>query len=162
MTEQWHWLQSRSNIPEKNWALMLGPQGHYQIQRVTFLFHWTWKNMRIRSLQSLPRIILRRRLYSTQSQSLSSPSISVGLSDPFGYCADLVRKHDYESYLISQFWPKDIRGPYLSIKAFSVSLTLPIGISGPTGWLRWSWLQYMIMYPMSQLGECECNFGEMP
>lgn len=158
MTEQWHWLQSRSNIiPEKNtyaWSPRPLPN-----TACHFSFHWTWKNMRIRSL---PRIILRRRLYSTQSQSLNSPSISVGLSDPFGYCADLVRKHDYESYLISQFWPKDIRGPYLSIKAFSVSLTLPIGISGPTGWLRWSWLQYKIMYPMSQLGECECNFGEMP
>jgi len=26
---------------------------------------------------------------------------------------------------------------------------------------RWSWLQYKIMYLMSQSGKCECNFGEM-
>ncbi|KAF5360504.1 hypothetical protein D9756_005022 [Leucocoprinus leucothites] len=63
-----------------------------------------------------------RRLYATQHQSFDNSSSTVGLSDPFEYCTDLVRKHDYESYLISQFWPRDLRGSYFAIKAFSVEL----------------------------------------
>ncbi|KAJ3575339.1 hypothetical protein NP233_g1152 [Leucocoprinus birnbaumii] len=60
-----------------------------------------------------------KRRYATQPASAES---SVGLSDPFGYCTDLVRKQDYESWLISHFWPQNLRGSYFAIKAFSVEL----------------------------------------
>lgn len=59
-----------------------------------------------------------RRLYATTS----SPEGTVGLSDPTGYCTHLVRQRDYESYLISHFWPKDSRASYFAIKAFYVEL----------------------------------------
>jgi len=48
----------------------------------------------------------------------------VGLSDPAGYCRDLVRKHDYESFLVGQFYPQAKQDAYFAIKAFSVSVLL--------------------------------------
>ncbi|KAF9452887.1 hypothetical protein P691DRAFT_659641 [Macrolepiota fuliginosa MF-IS2] len=62
------------------------------------------------------------RFYATQTPNPDPSTPTVGLSDPNGYCRDLVRKHDYESYLISQFWPKDLQEAYFGIKAFSVEL----------------------------------------
>jgi NADH dehydrogenase [ubiquinone] 1 alpha subcomplex assembly factor 6 len=41
-------------------------------------------------------------------------------TDPTEYCRELVRKHDYEGFLISQFYPKDLQGGYFALKAFSV------------------------------------------
>lgn len=32
-----------------------------------------------------------------------------------------MRKHDYESFLVSQFYPKEQQGGYFALKAFSVS-----------------------------------------
>lgn len=71
------------------------------------------------SLRSLARVKTPKRFYATQQPSSDN---AVGLADPVGYCRDLVRKHDYESYLISQFWPKDLQGSYFAIKALSVEL----------------------------------------
>jgi NADH dehydrogenase [ubiquinone] 1 alpha subcomplex assembly factor 6 len=57
-------------------------------------------------------IPLRRRCYS------SGPA--PGLADPVGYCKELVRKHDYESFLLAPFYPKHAQAGYFAIKAFSV------------------------------------------
>lgn len=116
------WLSSvidcnYSEIYDVNWHWCLVPRLWPSTERHSHK-HIFSQGMRLRLSPSLSRIILQRRLYASQPTSLDSPPIS----DPFGYCADLVRKHDYESYLISQFWPRDIRGSYLAIKAFSVSL----------------------------------------
>jgi NADH dehydrogenase [ubiquinone] 1 alpha subcomplex assembly factor 6 len=55
---------------------------------------------------------LRRRCYS------SGPT--PGLADPVAYCKELVRKHDYESFLLAPFYPKDAQAGYYAIKAFAV------------------------------------------
>ncbi|KAF9463036.1 isoprenoid synthase domain-containing protein [Collybia nuda] len=38
------------------------------------------------------------------------------------YCRDLVRRHDYESYLLSQFYPKHLQGGYFALRAFFIEL----------------------------------------
>ncbi|KAJ7505322.1 isoprenoid synthase domain-containing protein [Mycena galericulata] len=53
------------------------------------------------------------RRYST-SQSL----------DPAAYCRELVRKHDYDSFLISKFWPSTLQDGYFAIKAFATELAM--------------------------------------
>ncbi|KAJ6477447.1 Squalene/phytoene synthase [Mycena vitilis] len=45
-------------------------------------------------------------------------------TDPALYCRDLVRKHDYESFLISKFWPAGLQDGYFAIKAFSTELAM--------------------------------------
>ncbi|KAH9841568.1 isoprenoid synthase domain-containing protein [Rhodofomes roseus] len=45
-----------------------------------------------------------------------------GIQDPATYCSDLVRKRDYESFLISQFWPRDLREHFIALRAFYVEL----------------------------------------
>ena len=68
-------------------------------------------------LQPGPSVRLQR-CYSAES--------SPGLADPAAYCRELVRNHDYESYLLAPFYPKEAQGGYFAIKAFSVgSSTLP-------------------------------------
>ncbi|PFH54081.1 hypothetical protein AMATHDRAFT_73085 [Amanita thiersii Skay4041] len=49
---------------------------------------------------------------------------SIGLTNPNAYCADFVRKHDYESFLLAPFYPKSLQGAYFAIKAFSVELAM--------------------------------------
>ncbi|KIK65532.1 hypothetical protein GYMLUDRAFT_39002 [Collybiopsis luxurians FD-317 M1] len=51
-------------------------------------------------------------------------STSASITDPTAYCLDLVKNHDYESYLIAQFWPKELRGGYFALKAFSTELAM--------------------------------------
>lgn len=56
-----------------------------------------------------------RRLVSTAA----SPSVG-GTGDPFAYCEDFVRKHDYDSFIVSQSWPREKRKGYFALKAFAV------------------------------------------
>ena len=44
-----------------------------------------------------------------------------GLQDPESYCKDLVRKRDYEWFLISHFYPKELQGAFFALRAFYVS-----------------------------------------
>jgi NADH dehydrogenase [ubiquinone] 1 alpha subcomplex assembly factor 6 len=53
-----------------------------------------------------------RRTVSTHSKG--------SLTDASGYCRDFVRKNDYEGFLISQFYPKDLQGGYFALRAFFV------------------------------------------
>lgn len=46
------------------------------------------------------------------------------IADPTGYCREFVRKHDYEGFLISQFYPKDLQGGYFALRAFAVELAM--------------------------------------
>lgn len=43
-----------------------------------------------------------------------------GTADPAAYCRDFVRKHDYDSWLLSPFYPKHLQNAYFALKAFSV------------------------------------------
>ncbi|KAL1736771.1 hypothetical protein EV714DRAFT_242209, partial [Schizophyllum commune] len=47
------------------------------------------------------------RLASSSASSYPSP---IGVSNPDAYCRDLVRKQDYEFYLIGQFFPQERQG----------------------------------------------------
>lgn len=72
-------------------------------------------NINVRRVKScLVRSRLGRRTHSTDTDT------NLRL-DPAGYCKDLVRKVDYESYLISKFYPPELQNGYFAIKAFSVS-----------------------------------------
>jgi hypothetical protein len=53
---------------------------------------------------------------------LGSNPVTDNSADPTGYCKDFVRKHDYESFLTSQFYPKELQSGYFALKAFYVSV----------------------------------------
>ncbi|KAF7314454.1 hypothetical protein MKEN_00918200 [Mycena kentingensis (nom. inval.)] len=53
--------------------------------------------------------------------------------DPAAYCVDLVRKHDYHSFLIGKFWTGRMQQAYFAIKAFSTELAMiQDSVSNPT------------------------------
>lgn len=62
---------------------------------------------------------LGRDLLSWRKRFYSSGPVP-GLADPVAYCKELVRKHDYESFLLAPFYPKDAQAGYYAIKAFAV------------------------------------------
>ncbi|KAF5393800.1 hypothetical protein D9757_000249 [Collybiopsis confluens] len=64
------------------------------------------------------RVAQARRLLLSRSLS----TFAKNHTDPITYCVDLVKKHDYESYLIAHFWPKELRGGYFALKAFSTEI----------------------------------------
>ncbi|EIW59521.1 uncharacterized protein TRAVEDRAFT_28651 [Trametes versicolor FP-101664 SS1] len=51
-----------------------------------------------------------------------SASAEAGMADPAAYCKDLVRKRDYESYLIGAFYPRHFQGAFFALRAFYVEL----------------------------------------
>ncbi|KAF8195570.1 isoprenoid synthase domain-containing protein [Pholiota molesta] len=53
-----------------------------------------------------------------------STNVAPGPSDPHAYCKDFVRKHDYDSYLNSYFYPRALQNGYFATKAFSVELAM--------------------------------------
>lgn len=52
--------------------------------------------------------------------SLNSNLIKAAENDPASYCKEHVRKHDYESFLTGQFYPRDIQAVYFALRAFYV------------------------------------------
>ncbi|THU87048.1 hypothetical protein K435DRAFT_745713 [Dendrothele bispora CBS 962.96] len=71
-------------------------------------------------VKALPLRSVRR--YSTE-----------GISDPVQHCRSLVQKYDYEGYLISPFFPKELQGGYFALKAFYVELAMiQDNVSNPT------------------------------
>ncbi|KAJ7675829.1 Squalene/phytoene synthase [Mycena polygramma] len=65
---------------------------------------------------------LARRCSSNTARRYST--VPEAPTDPVLYCRDLVRKHDYESFLISKFWPAGLHDGYFAIKAFSTELAM--------------------------------------
>ncbi|ETW81558.1 hypothetical protein HETIRDRAFT_173241 [Heterobasidion irregulare TC 32-1] len=59
-----------------------------------------------------------------RSLHAAAGSSAGGTKDPNVYCRDFVRTHDYESYLISQFYPKEKRNGYFALKAFYDELAM--------------------------------------
>ncbi|KAF7985495.1 hypothetical protein HWV62_3693 [Athelia sp. TMB] len=55
---------------------------------------------------------------------LGSTPEAAGSADPAAYCRDLVQKHDYESFLTSHFYPREVQGGYFALKAFYVELAM--------------------------------------
>ena len=62
-----------------------------------------------------------------RSLHTATGSSAGGTEDPNVYCRDFVRTHDYESYLISQFYPKKKRNGYFALKAFYVREVRTLG-----------------------------------
>lgn len=54
--------------------------------------------------------------------SLSSSPVggTASESDPGDYCKEHVRKHDYESFLTAQFYPRELQTTYFALRAFYV------------------------------------------
>ncbi|KAF9533111.1 isoprenoid synthase domain-containing protein [Crepidotus variabilis] len=61
-------------------------------------------------------------LSTPNRRTVSTSTSTVGLTDPHAYCRDLVRKHDYDSYLNSFFYPSETWNVFFAVKAFSVEL----------------------------------------
>lgn len=77
-----------------------------------------------------------------------------GISDPVAYCSDLVRRRDYESFLISQFYPNDVRSHFMALRALYVSTHSYEGSDTELHDLcRWSWLQCKRWCPIRRLGK---------
>ncbi|RDB17848.1 NADH dehydrogenase (ubiquinone) complex I, assembly factor 6 [Hypsizygus marmoreus] len=66
----------------------------------------------------------RSFICSRRDFNTSAEPTEASIADPTGYCRDLVRKYDYEGFLVSQFYPGDLRGGYFALKAFSVELAM--------------------------------------
>ncbi|KAF8754957.1 Squalene/phytoene synthase [Rhizoctonia solani] len=47
-----------------------------------------------------------------------------GTNEANAYCRELVRKHDYESYLCSYFYPRAAQPGYFALRAFNVELAM--------------------------------------
>ncbi|OCH86396.1 hypothetical protein OBBRIDRAFT_242902 [Obba rivulosa] len=62
----------------------------------------------------------RSRFHSTHS-STSAPD--GGVRDPVAYCRDIVRKRDYEAYLTSYFYPRELQGAFFALRAFYIELS---------------------------------------
>ncbi|KAG9315907.1 isoprenoid synthase domain-containing protein [Chiua virens] len=45
-------------------------------------------------------------------------------SNPTEYCKELVRKHDYEGYLTSQFYPRQYQNAFYALRAFYIELSM--------------------------------------
>ncbi|KAH9936315.1 isoprenoid synthase domain-containing protein [Fomitopsis serialis] len=69
-------------------------------------------------LMALPRggarAVLRRFMATNAEKG--------GIQDTAAYCSDVVRKRDYESFLISHFWPRELREHFIALRAFYVEL----------------------------------------
>ncbi|KAH6912698.1 isoprenoid synthase domain-containing protein [Coprinopsis sp. MPI-PUGE-AT-0042] len=79
-------------------------------------------------LQAGP-LVTRHCRRSTRAFATDADS---GIANPAAYCKDLVRKHDYESFLVSPFYPKAKQDAYFAIKAFAVELaTIQDHVSNP-------------------------------
>ncbi|EUC60238.1 squalene/phytoene synthase [Rhizoctonia solani AG-3 Rhs1AP] len=52
-------------------------------------------------------------------------AVSVGgTSEANVYCRELVRKHDYEAYLCSYFYPRAVQPGYFALRAFNIELAM--------------------------------------
>ncbi|PCH40095.1 hypothetical protein WOLCODRAFT_136651, partial [Wolfiporia cocos MD-104 SS10] len=82
-------------------------------------------------------VVLARRAPTVGRRLTTSPHPRAhqegGTQDPVAYCTELVRKRDYDSYLTSQFWPRNLRDDFLVLRAFYVELaTVQEAVSNPT------------------------------
>ena len=114
--------------------------------------------MILRNRLTCSRRHLRIPTHPTRSATIVSNPDPANSSDPLGYCKDFVRKYDYESFLTSQFYPKESQGGYFALKAFYVS-----GIIIFVAWAdlrRSNYRWYRIQYQIPCLGRWGCSSGE--
>ncbi|THH16562.1 hypothetical protein EW146_g4100 [Bondarzewia mesenterica] len=56
--------------------------------------------------------------------SIPSGPTTGGIEDPFAYCKEFVRKHDYDAFLVSQFYPREKQNGYYAMKALYNEIAL--------------------------------------
>jgi hypothetical protein len=72
--------------------------------------------IRLLGLQNVSKLPSQARRMAT-----SNSGVGVGgASDANAYCRELVRKHDYEAYLCSYFYPRAAQPGYFALRAFNV------------------------------------------
>lgn len=66
-----------------------------------------------------------QRPHATAARNFSASTkvrSEAGTSNPTEYCKGLVRKHDYEGYLVSQFYPRQYQSAFYALRAFYVRI----------------------------------------
>ncbi|KAF3910819.1 hypothetical protein ABW20_dc0103953 [Dactylellina cionopaga] len=66
-----------------------------------------------------PLILTSARRHSTHSHQHHAPT---SIEDVRAYCRELLRTHDYPSYILSTFTPQSIRDAHLAIRAFNIDV----------------------------------------
>ncbi|KAI9454819.1 isoprenoid synthase domain-containing protein [Boletus coccyginus] len=61
--------------------------------------------------------------HATTVRNVSASAIA-GTSSPTEYCKHLVRKHDYEGYLVSQLYPRQHQSAFYALRAFYIELSM--------------------------------------
>ncbi|KAI0732041.1 isoprenoid synthase domain-containing protein [Fomitopsis betulina] len=59
---------------------------------------------------------------SVHKRHLTTGVAEGGTQNSAAYCNELVQKRDYESFLISHFWPRELREHFIALRAFYVEL----------------------------------------
>lgn len=67
-----------------------------------------------------------QRLVRPLSHLRNAHSSAGGSQDPFIFCREQVRKYDYNSHLLSYFYPRRTQDAYFALKAFNVRPFLSI------------------------------------
>ncbi|CCA71486.1 probable ribosomal protein MRP17, mitochondrial [Serendipita indica DSM 11827] len=65
-----------------------------------------------------------RQVQLFHRRAVANKSNAGGTDDPALYCQDLVRKHDYEGFLVSFAYPAGLRNAYFALKAFNAELAM--------------------------------------
>ncbi|KZT40615.1 hypothetical protein SISSUDRAFT_1018601 [Sistotremastrum suecicum HHB10207 ss-3] len=66
-------------------------------------------------------------------RSYAQAATQGGSSDPLAYCRNVVNQYDYESWLCSYFYSRDVQPAYFALKAFYVELAMvPESVSNTT------------------------------
>ncbi|KAG6837627.1 hypothetical protein H0H93_006148 [Arthromyces matolae] len=104
------WLRRRVTA---KWSVRISPR---QLEFTVQMFSVTRRTHAC--LSQAARLNCHRRSLATAVDDTTSTT------NPIEYCKDLVRKHDYEGFLISHFYPESAKGGYFALKAFSVELAM--------------------------------------
>ncbi|KAG9036994.1 hypothetical protein FRB95_007289 [Tulasnella sp. JGI-2019a] len=68
---------------------------------------------------AISRSLVQPLLYLRKAHSTTGAS-----QDPFTFCRNQVRKHDYDSFLLHYFYPRRTHDAYFALKAFNVELAM--------------------------------------
>lgn len=63
-------------------------------------------------------------------RSYAQAATQGGSSDPLAYCRNVVNQYDYESWLCSYFYSRDVQPAYFALKAFYVRFLQLVTLAG--------------------------------
>lgn len=91
-----------------------------------------WQEISSRVTRFLPTTMSVIRRLKIPHSARRRYSTATSTENPAEYCQNLVRKHDYESYLAGPFYPPHLKNGFYALKAFSVSQFRFVVISAGT------------------------------